>query len=659
MCRTARNRSPLSTSFPRDPGPRCRCGSGRRPDREIVTAWPVPPGEPGTAHHRLPHPVAATALARPDHPILLEDAVRIKAAPFALAVAAHAHALAMQGVRPGDTVALHGPVGLATVTAIHAVGWLGAVVLPMPAAATSQEWAAAWAAAEPTWVLSVGGASLPTIAIASPKRLVWQPQLDAQAPRAPARDWPLDEVRLRMVTSGTTGTPKVVALTTAQLLFNAVGTTWRLGHLSHDRWLCCLPLHHVGGLMILMRAAWSGAQVQLMPQFDAVAAAAALDGGTIHLVSLVPTMLERLLDSRDHVPFAQSLRAVVLGGAAASPTLVQRCAELGVPLALSWGMTETASQVATGWPDEPATAGDCGPPLAFAKVSEVNGLLQVAGPVVRSALTTHDRGCVDAKGRVKVHGRSDDVIISGGENIAPEEVEAVLCEHPKVREAAVLAVPSPRWGQRPVALVAMHKITAGAPEPTDLQTWCRARLSAFKVPDTFALCEALPRNAMGKVSRRALGASWCAGAFGGSTDGLLGQQAQALQAGAEGVGDGGRAPALGVDEGVNDTQLGTDGAIVGLDGIVERHRALTDFGDAQVDVEPIAHAGGGAVGGVGVHHRHQPSATGKALFEGTKHGEEHLLEGRVAVLEESRKKNHASPVDIEKANRDPMVKKHG
>ncbi len=613
----------------------------------------------------IPHPIAATAQARPEHVILIEDASRIKAATFARSVASQAQALATQGVRPGDTVALHGLANLAYVTAIHALGWLGAVVLPMQKGATAHEWRAAWAAASPRWLLSVASDELPPVDVSASERLVWQADMPCDAPQAPARDWPLDEIRFRLLTSGTTAGARVVALTTAQLLFNAVGTTWRLGHLAHDRWLCCLPLHHVGGLMIVLRAAWSGAQVQLMPHFDAALVAAALDSGTIHLVSLVPTMLERILDVRDHVPFAQSLRAVVLGGAAAATSLVERCAELGVPLALSWGMTETASQVATGWPDTPAVAGECGPPLAFAKICAVDGVLQVAGPVVQVPLTTTDRGCVDATGRVHVHGRCDDVIISGGENIVPEEVEAVLCAHPSIREAAVLAVPSPRWGQRPVALVAMRPDMGATPE--DLQAFCKARLAAFKVPDAFALCHALPRNAMGKLARRALGASWRAGAFGGGGGaggvGLLqsaeGQQPQTVQAGAEGFGHGGGAPAFGVDKSVHDAHLSAHGAALGLDGVVESHRASADFGDAQRNIQPVAHAGGGAVGGVGVHHGHQPGAAGKALFERAKHGQEHLLESRVTVLEESRKKNHASPVDIEKANRDPMVKQHG
>ena len=597
----------------------------------------------------IPHPVAATAQARPEHVLFIDEALRVKAAPFAQSVAAYAHALLAQGVSPGDTVALHGSVGMATVTAIHALGWLGAVVLPMPPGATAREWTAAWATAAPAWLLAVGPHPLPEVDIPAEQRLAWPPELAHDAPQAPPRDWPLDEVRLRMLTSGTTGQARVVDLTTAQLLFNAMGTTWRLGHLSHDRWLCCLPLHHVGGLMILMRAAWSGAQVQWMPRFDASAAAAALDGGTVHLVSLVPAMLERILDARDHVPFAQSLRAVVLGGAAASPTLVERCTELGVPLALSWGMTETASQVATGWPDEIAVAGDCGPPLAFAKVCAVDGVLQVAGPVVQKALQTSDRGSIDVNGRVHVHGRSDDVIISGGENIAPEEVEGVLCAHPSVHEAAVLAVASPRWGQRPVALVALRAGILIAPE--DLQIWCKARLAAFKVPDAFAVCDALPRNALGKVSRRALGDSWRAGVFG--------QQLQAFQAGVKSLRDGNGTTGLRVDKGMDDAQLSARRAAFGLDGIVEGDRSRANFGDAQVDVEPIAHPGGSAVGGIGVHHGHQPSPTGETFFKGAKHGDEHLLESRVTVFEESRKKNYASPVDIEKTNRDPMVKKHG
>jgi O-succinylbenzoic acid--CoA ligase len=394
---------------------------------------------------------------------------------LARVAACGASVLARRGLGPGTVVALDGKRDLAMVAAFHAVAWLGATAAPLPAGGNERE----------RTLRALGRAEVVDAA-----ELV---AAAAHAPPLPERFWPLDEPRASVVTSGTTAAPRAVQLTTLQILLGTFGSAARLGHDRGDRWLCCLPLHHVSGLAILWRAVWLGTTVVLHGRFDAARVARELDEGGVTLVSLVPAMLDEVLDARADAPFPPSLRAVLLGGAAASETLVDRCRRLRVPLARTWGMTEAGSQVAT------ATPGDFDgglEPLTFARVDAADGRLRVRGPLVGGTIVTGDRGA--AGGRVRVHGRADELIVSGGEKIAPAEVEAVLSCHPAVRQAVVVAVPSARWGERPVAVL---EPAAGHAPAEELAAFCRQRLAPFKVPDEFVWCERLPRGALGKVSR--------------------------------------------------------------------------------------------------------------------------------------------------------------
>jgi len=325
----------------------------------------------------------------------------------------------------------------------------------------------------------------------------------------PERFWPLDEVRAIVLTSGTTGVPRAVRLTTAQLLFSAMGSAIRLGHHLDDRWLACLPFHHVGGLSMIVRCTWLGITLVLHERFDAHRVAAALDRGDATLVSLVPVMLSKVLDARDDVPLHPALRVVLLGGAPASRILRERCEALKVPLAITWGMSEAASQVATrlvGGADL-AVRADSGPVMPFARVSMLRGGLQVQGPLVEGGvLQTQDVGRLDSAGRVTILGRADDVILSGGENIMPREIETILRTHPGVEDVAVLGREDATWGQRPIAFIVWRDDTARE-DDTTLRAWCRERMARFKVPDAFVARAVLPRNTLGKLDRQALRAA--------------------------------------------------------------------------------------------------------------------------------------------------------
>jgi O-succinylbenzoic acid--CoA ligase len=294
-----------------------------------------------------------------------------------------------------------------------------------------------------------------------------------------------------------------VVLTYGNLLWSALGSATALGLDPAERWLCGLPVAHVGGLGILVRSAIYGTTAVVHERFDAEATIAALMGERITLVSLVPTTLARLLDAGLRDPPA--LRCALIGGAPVSAGLMARARAAGVRVSQTYGLSETGSQVTTQVPGDGRD--DAGPPLFCTRVRiAAGGEIEVAGPTLAPAagawLATGDLGeLVD--GRLRVTGRRVDTIVSGGENIAPTEVEAVLAEHPAVAEAAVLGVTDPDWGEAVRALV----VLAEGARPVDdgeLARHCRDRLAAFKVPKEFAVVDALPRTRSGKLARGAL-----------------------------------------------------------------------------------------------------------------------------------------------------------
>jgi O-succinylbenzoic acid--CoA ligase len=213
---------------------------------------------------------------------------------------------------------------------------------------------------------------------------------------------------------------------------------------------------------------------------------------------MVPTMLKRVIDQRKDRPFPPHLRFILLGGAPASSALIDRCRTIQAPVSITWGMTETASQVATRTPGDLRPDPDVGLPLSGITVVEHQGRLVVRGPIAPGGeYTTSDRGCLDHQGRVIVYGRGSDLIISGGENIDPNIIERAIEKHPNVEECAVIGRACEEWGQRPIAFVVGNH-TEG------LSVWLKDKLQSFQQPDEFVWVDSLPRTAMGKLDRSTL-----------------------------------------------------------------------------------------------------------------------------------------------------------
>ncbi|MDQ2650013.1 MAG: AMP-binding protein [Actinomycetota bacterium] len=300
---------------------------------------------------------------------------------------------------------------------------------------------------------------------------------------------------LVLTTSGTSGDPKAVVLTHDALEASSTATSARLqADPASDRWLACLPLSHIGGLAVVLRALHTGTPLTVHDGFDAAAVAGAADDGCT-LVSLVPTALQRLDPAR--------FRLVLLGGQA---PLADRPANV----IATYGMTETGSGVVYD-----------GRPLDGVEVrTDTTGQLEVRGPMLLRAyrgddpagadpkdpdgwFPTGDLGAVQDDGTVVVHGRAGDLIITGGENVWPAAVERALAGHPAVAEVAVVGRPDAAWGQAVTALV-VPTDSAAPPTLEQLRDHAKQTLPAYAAPRALELVDALPRTVSGKVRRAAL-----------------------------------------------------------------------------------------------------------------------------------------------------------
>ncbi|HEV7807615.1 MAG TPA: AMP-binding protein [Solirubrobacteraceae bacterium] len=421
--------------------------------------------------------LARAARTRPWAVALEAGGVALTYAELDRAATRAARRLAALGARPRDRVALALPAGAPFVEALHGCMRLGGVAVPVDPRLSAAERAARTGACAVVVEAPLEGAQDDEVALAA------------------GHD--LDATAIVVHTSGTTAAGCAVELTYGNWLWSALGSAVALGLDAGERWLCTLPLSHVGGLSILLRSAIYATAAVLHDGFDAAGAAAELRDGGCTLVSVVPTTLARLLDAGLQRPPA--LRATLVGGGPIPPALLSRAATAGVPCVTTYGLTEACSQVTTG-----------AAPLFCTRVRiGDDGEILVAGPTVapraRAAdgwLHTGDLGELDADGQLTVTGRAADTIVTGGENVAPAELEAVLASHPAVADVAVHGAPDEQWGERVVAtLVLRPGATATADE---LASYCRVRVARYKVPKTFRFSPDLPRTQSGKLLRRSL-----------------------------------------------------------------------------------------------------------------------------------------------------------
>ena len=440
--------------------------------------------------------------------------------------------LANLGVDAGDQVGTLLPRTFLGVCLLHAAQRLGLTLVPLNHRLTAEELGAQIDQldltlvvcdidTEPAAVEAVE--EVPIASVDEPQWTAVRSFKDVEPAAIEPVKWEREEPQLIVFTSGSTGRPKPVVVTMGNLLSSAIASAFRLGVDPADRWLLTLSLYHVGGIAPIFRSTLYGTAVVLRAGFDPGQAADDLDRYDVTVVSLVPTMLKGMLDRRGTL--SDSLRVVLLGGAPADDALIQRCENYSVPVHPTYGMTETASQVATARPadafDRPGTVGrpllwtevtvlgDDGEPVAAGETGE----LVVSGPTVTPGyygdnedafcpygLRTGDVGYQTEDGSLFVVNRIDDRITTGGETIDPGAVVAVLKAHEAVEAAAVVGVPDAQWGERVTALVVGDDgLTAAA-----VDSHCRDQLADFKCPKTIVFADEIPRTASGSIDRPAV-----------------------------------------------------------------------------------------------------------------------------------------------------------
>jgi o-succinylbenzoate---CoA ligase len=437
------------------------------------------------------------AASRPEHTALRTPSGDWSYARLHDAARAAAAQLIARGASRGSRVAIALPAGPQFAQALHACLLLGAVAVPIDLRLSPAE----------REQIAAGAAVLVDQPLDEDRARAGAPQ---SATLGLTSTHELDATAVVIHTSGTTAAPRPVELTYANILWSALGSAVALGLDPDERWLCTLPLSHVGGLSILLRSAIYATTAVVHERFETDRVLDTLHAGEATLVSLVATTLARLLDAGLEQPPA--LRCALTGGGPVPAALVERARDAGVPVSLTYGLTESCSQATTTPVAEiggaPASAGT---PLFCTRLRiAADGEILVAGPTVAPAalqadgwLHTGDLGELDERGRLRVSGRKADTIVSGGENVAPAEVEAVLEAHPRVLEAAVLGRVDPQWGEAVTAIVVAR---AGEQLDVDeLRAHCAGVLAPYKVPKQIVYAtEPLPRTRSGKLLRREL-----------------------------------------------------------------------------------------------------------------------------------------------------------
>jgi len=454
------------------------------------------------------------------------DGVTLTNDEFEQRIRTFASRLADLGVMSGDRVALGAANSPEWVVLVHAVDRLGGILVPLNTRLTSAEIAE-------------------RLTLFAPCIVIGDDEFRARCPDAvniqtlsetsgAEQDFGCipdpNTINTIVSTSGTSGEPKGVCLTFANFFLGAMASSLNLGNRQGERWLINLPLYHVGGLAVVYRAAISGLSIVLHRGFSPEHTLEAIRSGGVTHLSLVEATLARLLEANGDRRFPDTLRAVLVGGGPVDVRLLRRARELGLPVLPTYGLTEAGSQVATMHPGDPIDDFNVGvPPLPGYKVDIRNpqgrpvaagdeGEIWISGPMVSEGywtapgvvtpslidgwLPTGDIGALSENGLLSVKGRRAEMIISGGENIYPSEVERALMKLPGIRRAAVIGIRDPVWGQIPVALVEADDLTDGQADRWTAAL--RETLAGYKIPRRIIPVDTLPTTALGKLERSLL-----------------------------------------------------------------------------------------------------------------------------------------------------------
>ncbi|EEM03503.1 2-succinylbenzoate--CoA ligase [Bacillus pseudomycoides] len=426
-------------------------------------------------------------------------------------------------IEKGQKVAVLMKNGTQMITVIHALSYIGAVAVLLNTRLSREE--LLWQMDDAEVVCLVTDQEFETEQV-----LVYAFEEVVNGPKKTAvvqEEFSLEESMTIIYTSGTTGKPKGVILTYGNHWASAVGSSLNLGLRDDDCWLACMPMFHVGGLSLLMKNIMYGMRILLVPKYDPDFIHEAIKTRGITIISVVSKMLMDLLERLGKETYPSSLRCMLLGGGPAPKPLLETCVTKGIPVYQTYGMTETSSQICTLSADYMLTkVGSAGKPLFSCQLRiekdgevvppNVEGEIVVKGPnvthgyfkredatretIIDGWLHTGDLGYLDEEGFLYVLDRRSDLIISGGENIYPAQIEEVLLANPKVAEAGVVGKADEQWGQVPAAFI----VKAADITEEELIKFCEEKLARYKVPREVHFLLELPRNASKKLLRREL-----------------------------------------------------------------------------------------------------------------------------------------------------------
>ncbi|WP_407691406.1 o-succinylbenzoate--CoA ligase [Robertmurraya mangrovi] len=336
----------------------------------------------------------------------------------------------------------------------------------------------------------------------------------------------LDDICTIMYTSGTSGNPKGVKQSYGNHWWSSIGSALNLGITENDCWLCTVPLFHISGYSILMRSIIYGMKVVLHETFDEKAVIHDIDEERVTIMSVVSIMLSRIIETLGEERLPAYFRCMLLGGGPAPLPLLEKCTSKEIPVYQTYGMTETASQFVTLSPEYSLKKlGSAGKALFPSQLKIVDSLgnelppnesgeIVVKGPNVTSGYLnkdhqmtegwffTGDIGYLDNEGFLFVQDRRSDLIISGGENIYPAEIEGILLSHPNIIDVGVIGKEDEKWGQVPVAFIVTS--TGTDLDDNQIMQYCSEKLAKYKVPKQIFYLKGLPRNASKKLLRRKL-----------------------------------------------------------------------------------------------------------------------------------------------------------
>ncbi|MGJ9457459.1 o-succinylbenzoate--CoA ligase [Oceanobacillus sp. CF4.6] len=432
--------------------------------------------------------------------------------------------LAQRGVTEGSHVGILSTNQIPMIVAIHALSYLGAVGVLLNTRLTGEELNYQVKDAEVSILLTAdhlkeSAQSLKVKHIQSFSDIEAQPGKEVIL----KSELDLDNTFTIIYTSGTTGFPKGVLHTYGNHWWSAIGSALNLGLNKDDKWLIPLPIFHVSGLSTSIKSVIYGMPVYLLEKFDAATVHQAIMNKGVTIVSVVTMMVQRLMDRLGDESYPESFRCMLLGGGPAPKPMLERAKEKKIPVFQSYGMTETASQIVTLAPkDALEKIGSAGKPLFPAQLKiaratdELIGEILVKGPMVTNGyfknedanrklfdngwLATGDMGYLDDEGFLYVVDRRNDLIISGGENIYPSEIESVLSGMEQIHEVGVAGKKDDVWGQVPIAYIVKHEeVTVDA-----IYTYLKKRLAKYKLPKEIHFVEGLPRNASNKLVRNKL-----------------------------------------------------------------------------------------------------------------------------------------------------------